>query len=93
VFGVVLTALVGLVLAAAWWLLLRSYRELNRAKFTVIHELEKNLAAAPFTREWELVRSTDGPSRFRRYAELGLVERVVPVAYALLYVAAIVRVA
>ena len=91
-FGIVITALVGIVLAGAWWLLLRSYRELNRVKFIVIQELEKGLAAAPYTREWELVKSARG-SWFRRYAELGLVERVVPVAFALLYVAAIVRVA
>jgi hypothetical protein len=92
-FGIVVTALVGIVLAAAWWLLLRSYRELNGAKFTVIQELEKGLAAAPFTREWEIVKPAEGRSALRRYAEFGLVERVVPVAYALLYVAAIVRVA
>ena len=42
-FGIVLVSIVGLVLSAAWWLLLRSYRDLNEAKFRVILAMEKEL--------------------------------------------------
>ena len=42
----------GLVLAAAWFLLLRSYRDLNEAKFKVIQEVEKQLPIALFADEW-----------------------------------------
>jgi hypothetical protein len=73
--------LVGVVLSASWWLQLRGYRELSRAKFVVIHELEKRLPAALFTDEW---KALNGPGRGRHIA-LGEVERAVPVAFALLY--------
>lgn len=76
----------GIVLAAAWWLLLRSYRGLNRAKFAVITRIEReSLPIHPFDDEWaELKR--DPVKRFRpRYAELGFVERIVPIAFGVVY--------
>src|SRR5437016_1332163 len=53
-FGLVLTAVVGLILCAAWGLLIRSYRLLNTAKFKVINEIEAGFAFQPFKREWDL---------------------------------------
>src|SRR5438270_315842 len=53
-FGRIATSCAGIVLAGAWWALLRSYRDLNAAKFRVITEMETALPAAPYTREWEL---------------------------------------
>ena len=38
-FVLVVAAFAGVLLAGAWWLLLRSYRKLNAAKFTVINTL------------------------------------------------------
>jgi hypothetical protein len=74
----------GLVLAVAWWALLRSYRGLNGAKYAVLLEMEKQLPAQPFTDEWALLR-TDPVKKWRgRYAELGLVERIVPVVFAVI---------
>src|SRR5262245_25094514 len=35
-FILTLAATAGILLAGSWWLLLRSYRDLNRAKFAVI---------------------------------------------------------
>jgi hypothetical protein len=105
-FGLILTALFGLVLAAAWYRLLKSYRDLNNAKYKVINEIEEDLAVKPFTREWELLRpvldngsppgadpaaGASARRRRRRYAELGSSERAVPVAFAVIYVAAIIR--
>jgi len=42
-FTLVITAFAGCTLAATWWLLLRSYRDLNSAKFKVITEFEEQL--------------------------------------------------
>lgn len=79
-------ALAGILLATAWWLLLRSYRDLNRAKFTVITEMEAQLPAQIFAQEWETLK-TDPIARWRqRYAELNWLERVVPVVFACVYV-------
>ncbi|MEV3905529.1 hypothetical protein AB0K11_24695 [Mycobacterium sp. NPDC050551] len=78
-------AAAGLALSIAWWLQLRSYRDLNRAKFDVILEMEKELPKKIFTDEWNSLK-TDPVSCWRgRYAELGLTERTLPCIFAALY--------
>lgn len=71
-------AVVGMLTAAAWYLLLRSYRDLNRAKFHVITDLEKMLRVQAFADEWTVLKRDAVPKWRPRYAELGTVERVVP---------------
>jgi len=91
-FGVLLIATAGVILAATWWALLRSFRDLNRAKFAVIGEMETRLPAEPFNDEWTYLKKHEPlPFWERRYAELGTVERVVPCVFAAIYVAAIIR--
>lgn len=79
----------GIVLAVTWWALLRSYRDLNAAKFEVIVRMETRLAVAVFGDERAHYAARRG--RFRRYRELGKVERVVPWVFAVVYVAELVR--
>lgn len=82
-------ALAGIVLSAAWWLLLRSYRDLNRAKFKVIIEMEQKLPVQPYDAEWKYLKDDKVAGWRGRYAEQGTVERVVPVAFIALYLAVI----
>ncbi|MEG3636391.1 RipA family octameric membrane protein [Micromonospora palythoicola] len=80
----------GLILSASWWLQLRSYRELNAAKFRVINTLEEQLPVKIFADEWEILKQ-DPIKRWRpRYAELGAVERTVPWLFSCLYLLLIV---
>jgi hypothetical protein len=72
----------GFLMAATWWLQLRSYRDLNRAKFAVINSLEERLPVAPFANEWALLKKDPLPWWRPRYAELGTAERVVPIVFA-----------
>lgn len=51
-FGLVLTAIAGIVFAGVWWLLLRYYRQLSAAKWDVITNIERALPESPFTHEW-----------------------------------------
>jgi hypothetical protein len=75
----------GLVLACAWWLLLRSYRDLSRAKWAVIQAMETGLPLQPFTDEW-VPLSQDPVKWWRpRYAEQGFVERLVPTVFGILF--------
>ena len=87
-FVLFLAAMAGVILAAAWWLLLRSYRTLNRAKFEVINQIETtHLPIQPFVDEWALLKEDD-PVRRRwqsRYAELSFTEQVVPLGFMALY--------
>lgn len=92
--GLSIASAAGLALACAWWLQLRSYRNLNAAKWTVIGELEVSLPAKPFTDEWSILKAepvdrlvlrsawiTRALQPLARYAELSLVEQVVPVVF------------
>ena len=43
-----------LLLCAAWWLIVRSYRQLNAGKYLVVGEFEKRLPASPYwSAEWK----------------------------------------
>jgi hypothetical protein len=84
-------AAAGIVLCVAWWALLKSYRDLNRAKFEVILELERALPARIYTKEWQLLKPDQPRGRFGAYRELGRIERVVPGVFALIYLAELIR--
>ena len=77
--------LLGTLLAAAWYVHIRSYRQLNSGKFKALHELEEKLAYPFFKREWELLG--EGKKR-GKYWKLTVVETYVPtfcfVAFAVL---------
>ena len=77
-FGVV-----GAALSAAWYVVIRSYRQLNTGKFKTLHELEKMLPYPFFQREWDLLRKGRD---FRRYWRLTVVETLLPVIFFLLFV-------
>jgi hypothetical protein len=77
-----LLAAIGAITSAAWWLQLRSYRDLNRAKFDVINRIEhEHLPVRPFSDEWASLKQDPLPTWQGRYAELGTVERTVPIAF------------
>ena len=67
--------LLGALLAAAWYIHIRSYRQLNTGKFKPLHELEDKLAYPFFQREWELLEEGENPNK---YWKLTVVETFVP---------------
>ncbi|ULR50231.1 RipA family octameric membrane protein [Streptomyces deccanensis] len=75
-------ALAGVALSATWWMQLRSYRDLNRAKFVVINRLEERLPVQIFADEWQVLQRDRKRGWRGRYAELGTSERVVPIVFA-----------
>jgi hypothetical protein len=88
-----LLALVGAITSVTWWLQLRSYRDLNRAKFDVINRIEReHLPLQPFNDEWMSLKQDTLPTWRARYAELGTVERFMPVAFFVLDVVVAVTV-
>jgi hypothetical protein len=80
VFAVI--GLFGLILCGVWFLSLRSYRQLNSAKFKVIHLLEEKLPFPCYTEEWK--RLEHGQRR-RIYWPLSRVEQGAPLALAIPY--------
>ena len=76
---------VGVLLSAAWWLQLRSYRDLNRAKFDVLTSLEAQLPVRLFSDEQQSLKRDPVAGWRGRYAELGTSERTIPWLFALVW--------
>lgn len=72
----------GSLLAVSWFVVIRSYRQLNSGKFKALHELEEKLAYPFFKREWELL--AEGKER-SRYWKLTNVEVGLPCIFFLLF--------
>lgn len=79
-FLMVVAAIAGFAICLAWWGSIRSYRELNAAKFTVIKAMERHLPAAPYTAEEATYQSGS-----LRYVILSKWESWVPIVYAALH--------
>ncbi len=76
-----------LTLCYSWWRLIKSYRQLNTAKFKVIGEFEKKLPSSPYWRaEWKALGEGKIPSL---YMPLTRVENIVPGIFAILYIVGI----
>ena len=72
----------GVLVCITWLVLIRSYRNLNTAKFKVLHELEQQLPAALFDREWDHAQRDQG----KAYKPLTHIEPYIPLIFAALYV-------
>jgi hypothetical protein len=102
--GLFITAIAGIVLAFAWWMLLRYYRRLNAAKFQVINKMEERLPAQPYTDEWAILRpapatAAQSSSKWARWwrrkvthREATVVEQVIPFVFMGIYLALGLRV-
>jgi hypothetical protein len=73
----------GLLVSMAWYSMVRSYKDLNGAKFKVIHELEQQLPAALFAYEWYYCDHGRG----KKYRPITHIERWIPCVFAAMYVA------
>ena len=71
----------GILVCIAWLSLIRSYGNLNSAKFLVIHEMERFLPAPLFKHEWKLLQEGQG----KAYKALTNLEQWMPVIFAVLY--------
>lgn len=75
----VLLGTLGLAICILWMINIRSYSQLNKLKYVVVHEMEKDLPFACFSREWELL---DDPNYKLTFIRLGKVERFMPLILA-----------
>ena len=69
----------GAIVCVAWAALLASYRELNRAKFEVLAELEANFPVSPIARERQIYEK-HGRHSFAQ------IERLIPGCFVVLYI-------
>ena len=78
-------SLAGIVLCYSWCRLIRSYKDLNTAKFKVVHEMEKELPFTPFDAEWEAVGRGEKSELYLPFTE---VEMKIPWVFAAIHVGA-----
>ena len=57
--SIVIFAVLGIILCIAWLLTIKSYRDLNTAKFGVILKIEQDLPIKLFTDEWSLLETDE----------------------------------
>lgn len=76
------TAIFGIGFSYVWWRILESYRQLNSAKYKVVHDLELKLPVAPYDDEWGKVERGNNP---KLYLQLTVVEARVPKLFMLGY--------
>jgi hypothetical protein len=53
-----------LILCSIWFVTVRYYQQLAKAKWEVIHEIEDKLAFQPFKREWTIYKERKHPFTF-----------------------------
>ena len=80
---VFLVSAIGVVLSLFWFFCIRSYGQLNSGRFKIIHCIESKLPLNLYSFEWQLLMR--GRSK-RTYWPLARVERLVPLAFIVLYV-------
>lgn len=74
----VLLAIVGCLICFEWKILLKSYYQLNSAKYKIINNIEKDLPYKPFAEEWAVLKQM-------KYSGLCSLEKVLPMSFGLLY--------
>ena len=68
----------GLVISFSWWIVIRSYKQLNSGKFEMLHELETKLPYQAFRREWHFLGEG---KNLKVYSKLTTVESVLPASF------------
>ena len=65
-----LIPLAGVVVSYTWLRLLRSYKDLNTAKFSVIHMIENKLPLNMYDAEWEALGRGKDTKKYRSFTSL-----------------------
>lgn len=75
-------AVIGIINSIITYFMIRSYKQLNSAKFKIIHELEDDLPANLYSYEWELLGK--GKDR-KKYWPFSHLELKIPLLFGVVY--------
>ena len=76
--------LLGIVLSFVWRRMIKSYRQLNTAKYKVIHDIEKEMPLNLFSREWYKLKSIE-------YVPFTKIEECIPFICGAFYVSFLIQ--
>ena len=74
----------GVLLSYVWFILIKSYKDLNSVRFKVINEIEKDLPISPYYMEWEIIKKEG------KYLSFTTVERYVPLIFGIIHIVIII---
>lgn len=80
----------GCILAFLWWYMLCNYRSLNKAKFSIIQEVEKHLPLNLYSTEWALYKTRKHRFNPTRYLSFSRLEMILPWLLILVYICLII---
>jgi len=81
-------AFAGIVLGYMWNRLIRSYGQLNEAKFKVIHKIEKKLPYKLFDAEWEAL---ERGKNSKTYLSFTSIEKYIPIVFISLHLIILIQ--
>ncbi len=86
---IIITAggVLGAAIAVSWFIVIRSYRQLNTGKFAALDELESMLPFQFFRREWEILEKGEN---IKKYWKLTVVETIMPWGFCVFFLGLIV---
>lgn len=87
ILALLVLGITGVGISVSWYIVIRSYRQLNSGKFKVLFELETQLPFAFFTREWAVLK---GGRDKKHYWKLTVVETFLPLIFAVVFLALLV---
>lgn len=67
-----------ILLSIIFWFLIRSYKQLNTWKFSVIHEIEKKLPLALYWYEWNILWEWKD---YKKYYSFSHIELLLPIVF------------
>lgn len=73
---------VGIAICYCWYQIIISYKQLNKAKFRVIHDIEDRLPLSLFKTEWELLGRGINTLKYRKISSI---EKNIPIIFIVLY--------
>lgn len=79
----VAVSVAGVAVSLLWYFLIRSYRDLNSAKFNVVHLVELEMPLRLYDAEWEMVGRGKNPKLYRPVTHI---ETKVPLLFVAIYV-------
>ena len=67
---ITLISIAGIILSLLWQGMIRSYKNLNTAKFQVVHQIEKSLPLRPYDAEWVFVGGGEDKKRYNPFTHI-----------------------
>lgn len=80
--ALVWTCIFGLIISIIFYFLINSYKQLNTAKFKIIHEIENDLPIKLFSREWDILGKWKD---YKKYYPFSHIEKLIPFVFWVIY--------